>query len=467
MSSTSPKKSSTPSAGQTLASELAGKLPPQNPEAETSVLGSIMVDQEAIVKVADILSPEDFYLSGNSLIYTAMLDLYEARQPLDILTLSNRLESAGELDRIGGASYLTDLVAGVPSAAHVVHYAGIVTHKATLRRLISAANNIVGLGFDENSPLDTLLDQAEQTLFGVSQKHLKQNFVPISTVLAESFDRLDDLHKDKNQLRGVPTGFKALDNLLAGFQKSDLIILAARPAMGKTTFALNIAQHVAVKEGVPVGVFSLEMSKEQLIDRLLAAESGIDSWKLRTGNLEDSDFPKINHAMAVLSEAPFFIDDTATTNIMEMRTKARRLQSEHDLGMIVIDYLQLINGRGGKSDNRVQEVSEISRGLKGLARELNIPVIALSQLSRSVESRNPAIPQLSDLRESGSIEQDADIVMFIYREDYYDADTEQKGLTQILIKKHRNGPTGDIDLMFHPEQLQFKNVEHQRHHAQF
>jgi replicative DNA helicase len=448
------------STGQFLTAETAGKLPPQNIEAETSVLGSILVDQEAIVKIADMLNPDDFYLPNHTLIYTAMVDLYEARQPLDLITLSNKLEGAGELERVGGSSYLTDLVGGVPSAAHVVHYAGIVTHKATLRRLISAANNIVGLGYDENSPLDSLLDEAEQTLFGVSQKHLKQNFISISTILAESFDRLDDLHRDKNKLRGIPTGIKALDNVLAGLQKSDLIILAARPSMGKSTLALNIAQHVAVKEGIPVGVFSLEMSKEQLIDRLLAAESGIDSWKLRTGNLEDSDFPKINHAMAVLSEAPLFIDDTATTNIMEMRTKARRLQSEHDLGMIVIDYLQLINGRSSKSDNRVQEVSEISRGLKGLARELNVPVIALSQLSRSVESRNPPIPMLSDLRESGSIEQDADVVMFIYREDYYDKETEHNGVAQLLIKKHRNGPTGEVDVLFQPELLKFSDLPH-------
>ncbi len=446
--------------GSKLRQELNEKLPPQNLEAEASLLGSILIDQEAIIRIADLVAADDFYDRRHSLIFTAIIDLYEARAPIDLLTLSNKLDVAGELERIGGASFLTDLVSTVPTAAHVVHYAGIVTHKATLRRLISAATEITGIGYDEQTPLEDVLDQAEQTLFSVSQKHLKQNFVPISTVLAASFDRLDDLHRDKNRLRGIPTGFKAMDNLLAGLQKSDLIILAARPSMGKTTLAMNIAHHVAVKEGIPVGVFSLEMSKEQLIDRLLAAESGIDSWRLRTGNLEDSDFPKINHAMAVLSEAPFYIDDTATTNIMEMRTKARRLQTENDLGLIVIDYLQLISGRKvGGSDNRVQEVSEISRGLKGLARELNVPIIALSQLSRSVETRNPAIPQLSDLRESGSIEQDADVVMFIYREDYYSRDEEKSGIAQILVKKHRNGPTGDIDLMFVPDRLQFRNLD--------
>lgn len=448
--------------GQTLKAEGNTKVPPQNLEAESSLLGAILVDKEAIIKVADIISADDFYASRNEVIYNAMVDLYEARQPIDLLTLANKLEEVGELEKIGGSAYLTELVDSVPSAAHVAHYAGIVAHKATLRRLISAASQISSLGQDEGMQLEDLLDQAEQTLFQVSQKHLKQNFIPISSVLAESFDRLDTLHKDKHTIRGVPTGFKALDKLLAGLQKSDLIILAARPSMGKTTLAINIAQHVATKEGVPVGIFSLEMSKEQLIDRMLATESGVDSWKLRTGNLEDSDFPKINHAMAVLSDAPIFIDDSPMVNVMEMRTKARRLQSEHDLGLIVIDYLQLMSGRKGGGDNRVQEVSEISRGLKGLARELNVPVIALSQLSRTVESRTPAIPQLSDLRESGSIEQDADVVMFIYRDEYYNKETENPGVANILVKKHRNGPTGEVEVFFHPEQLVFRNIDHSR-----
>jgi replicative DNA helicase len=445
--------------GETVKKDLAGKVPPQNIEAESSLLGSILVDKEAIIKVADIVSADDFYVTRNSLIFTAMLDLYEARQPIDILTLSDKLERLGEIKNIGGSSYLTELVDTVPSAAHVSHYAGIVSHKATLRRLISAANKITNLGYDENTAIDGLLDQAEQTLFEVSQKNLKQNFIPISSVLAESFDRLDDLHKDNKKVRGTPTGFRALDNILAGLQKSDLVILAARPSMGKTSLALNIAQHVATKEGIPVGIFSLEMSKEQLIDRLLASESGIDGWKLRTGNLEDSDFPKINQAMAVLSDAPIFIDDSAMANVLEMRTKARRLQSEHELGLIVVDYLQLMSGRGGGGDNRVQEVSEISRGLKALARELNVPVLALSQLSRTVESRTPQIPQLSDLRESGSIEQDADVVMFIYREDYYNQETDRPNIADVLVRKHRNGPTGQVELYWHPEQLLFRNID--------
>lgn len=435
-------------------------LPPQNLEAETSLLGAILIDQEAIIKVADIVHADDFYTQPHQLIFAGMIDLYEQRQPIDLLTLANTLDEHGALKTVGGSAYLTSLVDSVPSASNAAHYAGIVAHKATLRRLIQASNKIGDLGWNESEPLDGLLDKAEQTLFEVSQKHLKQNFIPISSVLAESFDRLDELHRDKKKFRGLPTGFRELDNKLAGLQKSDLVILAARPAMGKTTLALNIAQNVAIQQGVPVGIFSLEMSKEQLIDRLLSGESGIDSWKLRTGNLEDEDFPRINHAMAVLSDAPIFIDDSSMTNVMEMRTKARRLQSEHDLGLIVIDYLQLMSGRNTRSENRVQEVSEISRGLKGIARELNVPVIALSQLSRTVESRNPQIPQLADLRESGSIEQDADVVLFIYRDDYYNPDTSERPNTaDVLIAKHRHGPTGTAELYFERETLQFKNLD--------
>ncbi len=444
--------------GKTIKAEVTGLVPPQSLEAEMGLLGSLLIDPEAIVKVADIVTPDDFYVQSHGLVFTAMLTLYEKRQPIDLLTVANKLEELKELDKIGGSAFLTELVNGVPSAAHVSHYAEIVAHKSTLRRLIQAANQITNYGYDEKANLDDLLDQAEQALYRVSQKNLRQNFVPISNVLAETFDRLDDLHKDKNKLRGVPTGFKALDNVLAGLQRSDLVILASRPSMGKTSLALNIAQHVAVKEGTPVGIFSLEMSKEQLIDRLLASESGIDGWKLRTGHLEDSDFPRLNNAMAVLSEAPIFIDDSALANVMEMRTKARRLQTEHNLGLLIIDYLQLMSGKSS-IENRVQEVAEISRGLKALARELNIPVLALAQLSRTVEMRNPQIPQLSDLRESGSIEQDADVVMFIYREDYYNPETDRPNIADILISKHRNGPTGRAELYWHPEKLLFRSVE--------
>ncbi len=437
---------------------LSAKLPPQNPQAEASLVGSLLLDKDAIIKIADIVHIGDFYVEKNGLIFEAILRLYEKREPVDIVTLSEQLEKQSALKDIGGASYLTELVNGVPTASHVIQYAQIVAQKATLRRLIEAASQINTMAYDEDQQLDTLLDNAEKTLFDVSQKHLRQNFVSIKDVLVESFDRLDSLHKDKGSLRGVPTGFKGIDNILAGLQKSDLIIIAARPSMGKTSLALNIAQNVATKEGVPVGVFSLEMSKEQLIDRLLASEAGIDSWKLRTGNLEDKDFEKINKAMGILAEAPIFIDDSAMANVMEMRTKARRLQSEHDLGLLVIDYLQLMSGRNS-GENRVQEISEITRGLKGLARELNVPVIALSQLSRSVEQRSPKIPQLSDLRDSGSIEQDADVVMFIYREDYYDKETDKKNIADILIKKHRNGPTGNVELFFQPEQTLFRSID--------
>ncbi len=437
---------------------LSAKLPPQNPQAEASLVGSLLLDKDAIIKIADIVHIGDFYVEKNGLIFEAILRLYEKREPVDIVTLSEQLEKQSVLKDIGGASYLTELVNGVPTAAHVIQYAQIVAQKATLRRLIEAASQINTMAYDEDQQLDTLLDKAEKTLFDVSQKHLRQNFISIKDVLVESFDRLDSLHKDKGTMRGVPTGFKGIDNILAGLQKSDLIIIAGRPSMGKTSLALNIAQNVATKEGVPVGIFSLEMSKEQLIDRLLASEAGIDSWKLRTGSLEDKDFEKINKAMGILAEAPIFIDDSAMANVMEMRTKARRLQSEHDLGLLVVDYLQLMSGRNS-GENRVHEISEITRGLKGLARELNVPVIALSQLSRSVEQRSPKIPQLSDLRDSGSIEQDADVVMFIYREDYYDKETDKKNIADILIKKHRNGPTGEVELFFQPEQTLFRSID--------
>jgi replicative DNA helicase len=447
-----------PSIGEILEAEVsAGRVPPQNLDAEISLLGSVLIEKDAIIRIADIVSAEDFYVDRHSLIYSAIMDLYEQRQPIDIISLSNKLAEAGELERIGGSSYIAELSGGVPTAAHVVHYASIVAHKATLRRLIAAASNITQIGYDEQTPLDQLLDKAEQTIFEVSQKNLKQNFIPIHSILADSFDRLNEMHSNSGKLRGIPTGFRDMDKMLAGLQNSDLIILAARPSMGKTTLVMNLAHHVAAKEGIPVGFFSLEVSKEQLIDQLLAIESGIDSWKLRTGALDDDDFPRINEAMAELSEAPLYIDDSAMTNVMEMRTKARRLQAEHGLGLVIIDYLQLISGGARTQEGRQQEVSEISRGLKGLARELNVPVIALSQLSRAVESRNPPTPQLSDLRDSGSIEQDADVVAFIYRPWYYDKQADEN-ITEILIKKHRNGPIGDVELYFHPEQRRFTDA---------
>ena len=444
------------------------KIPPQNLEAENAVLGSLLIDQEAITKIADALTPEEFYKDANRTIYEAILELYSAKEPLDILSLSSRLEQKKQLDKIGGRGYLTELTDAVPTSSNIVHYAKIVREKSVLRKLLRASAEIDKLAYEhQGQDLDVLLDTAESRLFNVSQGFLKPEFTPIKNLLNEAFDRIDDLHKEKGKLRGIPTGFKDLDNKLAGLQKSDLIIIAARPSMGKTSLALDIARQIATRQKVPVGIFSLEMSKEQLIDRMLCAEAGVDLWKMRTGKLSDqpgplgeSDFSLIGHAMGTLSEAPIFIDDTPSANIMEIRTKARRLQSEHGLGLIVIDYLQLMEGRGLSSvDNRVQVVSEISRGLKGIARELNIPLVALSQLSRQVESRHPAIPNLADLRESGSIEQDADIVMFIYREEMYKKDTNRPHIADILIKKHRNGPTGNIALFFDLEHASFKNLE--------
>jgi replicative DNA helicase len=440
---------------------VAGKMPPQNLEAETSLLGSLLIDKEAIIKVADIVTAEDFYDDRNALIFSAIVDLYEKRQPLDLITLTNKLREVEELDRVGGSSAIAELTSVVPTAAHVVEYANIVAHKATLRRLIGAAGGISQLGFDENMPLDILLDKAEQTIFEVSQKNLKQNFIPASQILDESFERLNDLHSNAGKLRGIPTGFRDIDNVLAGLQNSDLFILAARPSMGKTTLVMNMAHHIAAKEGIPVGFFSLEVSKEQLMDQLLAIESGVDAWALRTGKLNDDDFPKIAEAMAQLSEAPLYIDDSAGTNVMEMRTKARRLQSEHGLGLIIIDYLQLISGGARSQDNRQQEVSEISRGLKALARELNVPVVALSQLARGVEGREDKRPLLSDLRDSGSIEQDADVVAFIYRDWYYNKDSDPN-ITEILIKKHRHGAIDDVELYFDAAARRFTDLDRYR-----
>jgi replicative DNA helicase len=438
------------------------RIPPQNQEAEQSVLGSLLLDRDAVIKIADLITSDDFYDDKHRIIYMAILALYDERSSIDILTTANKLTEGHSLDKIGGMSYLTTLVNSVPSSAHIVHYANIVRRKGTLRRLISASTDIVGLGYQEDMDLDSLLDMAEQKLFSVSQKYLKQNFVSLSEILHETFDRIDELHREKGKLRGVPTGFSDLDSKLGGLQKSDLIILAARPSMGKTSLALDMVRHVAMDGKKAVAIFSLEMSKDQLVDRLLAAEADVDLWKMRTGKLNDlgpdNDFERIGHALGRLSEAPIFIDDSGSLNIMELRTKARRLQAEHDLDLIVVDYLQLMQGRS--TENRVQEVSEISRSLKILAKELNVPVLALSQLSRAVEQRGgDKKPQLSDLRESGSIEQDADVVMFIYRDEMYSGkDSKKPHIAEILVRKHRNGPTGDVELFFDSEKTSFKNL---------
>jgi len=439
-------------------------LPPQSIETEESLLGAMLLDQGAIIKIADIVLAEDFYRPNHQAIFEAMTRLYEKRMPLDVVTLTDELERTKQLKEVGGASIIAQLTSKVPSAAHVVHYAQIIKEKGLLRRLISTATTITELGYQEDRPVDEILDECERLIFQVAQKTVKQHFEPVKDILVRSFERIDELHKNRGQTRGVPTGFRDIDNMLSGLQQSDLIIIAARPSMGKTSFALNMAHHAAIKHNIPVGFFSLEQSKDQLIDRLVAGEASVDSWKLRTGNLGNEDFEKLNHAMGMLADAPFYIDDTPNMTVMGVRTKARRLQAEHGLGLILIDYLQLMQGRASNDGNRVQEISDISRGLKGIARELNIPVIALSQLSRAVEQRPGHIPQLSDLRESGSLEQDADVVMFLFREDYYDQETENKNIVQIMIRKHRNGPIGTVDLFFIPEQTKFRTID-RKHEA--
>lgn len=440
------------------------QLPPHNLEAEQACLGSLLIDKDAIIRIADVITPDDFYSDKHKQVYQAMQDVYNQHDPIDIVSITNKLTERDVLASVGGRSFLVSLTTVVPSAANVVSYANIVQRKATLRRLITAAHEILKTAYDDSTDdVGQQLDDSEQALFSVSQKHLRQNFTPIGNILAEAFDRIDEIHKESGKLRGIPTGFIDFDNKLGGLQKSDLIIIAARPSMGKTSLALDIVRHVAVVERVPVGIFSLEMSKDQLVDRLLCAQAGVDLWKMRTGKLSDApghdDFPRIGQAMGVLSEAPIYIDDSPMSNIMEIRTKARRLQMEHGLGLIMLDYLQLMEGRGKNSDNRVQEIAEISRSLKGLARELNVPVLALSQLSRAVETQNVPIPKLAHLRESGSIEQDADVVVFIYREEYYKHETERKNIADVFIAKHRNGPTGRLELFFDIEKASFKNLE--------
>jgi len=437
-----------------------GKVPPQNLDAEKSLLGAVLIDEETLSDISEHVTARDFYDRRHSIIYDAMMRLFEKHKPVDLLTLTEELQGKKELDTIGGSAYLTELTNYVPTAAHAEAYAELVAQKAVRRRLIKASGDISELGYNEETSTQELLQQAEAELFSVSDQSLKQDLISIESILTESFDRMEELHRNKGALRGVQTGYKDLDNMTAGFQKSDLIILAARPAMGKTTLVTNLAYNVATIAKQPVLFFSLEMSKEQLVDRMLADASGVDAWNIRTGNLSDEDFSKISEAMGELAEAPIFIDDTPGMTVLEMRTKARRAAHDQPLGLVIIDYLQLMQGSGRDNGNRVQEVSEISRGLKLIARELNVPVIALSQLSRSVESRSPQIPQLADLRESGSIEQDADIVMFIYREAYYNPETERENITDLIIAKHRNGPTGKVELYFHPEQLRFMSLDH-------
>jgi replicative DNA helicase len=431
------------------------RVPPHSDEAEKCVLGSLLIDKDAIIAVVEILRPEHFYQDAHAKIYKAILSLYEDRQPVDIVTLKDKLKKQKSLTQVGGTDYLTSLVNTVPTAAHAGHYAQIIKGFFIKRQLIATGSRLVERSFDEGMEAEQALDIAEQDIFSLSQKHLPRAFMAVKDALAESFDRLDELQKKKGQLRGLPTGFKDLDDTLAGMQDSNLIILAARPGLGKTSLALNIAQHVAVVERLPVGFFSLEMSKEELVDRLLVAQADIDAWKMKIGQLSEEDFTKLSEAMGALAEAPLYIDDTPALSILEMRTKARRLQTEHGLRLLVVDYIQLARGRG--LENRVQEVSEISQGLKNLARELKIPLLAVSQLSRAVTRRGKAIPQLADLRESGALEQDADVVMFLYRENEEDVEN-----VILNIAKHRNGPLRMIKLHFRGDRIKFYETEWKR-----
>ncbi|MFA5072203.1 MAG: replicative DNA helicase [Candidatus Pacearchaeota archaeon] len=438
------------------------KLPPQDIEAEKSLLGSLMLDKEAITKVADILHSEDFYKKNHQYIYQVVEDLFARGEPVDLISVSSKLKERNQLENVGGTAYLTELINTVPTASHVMTYAKIVQKKRILRDLITAGTEISLMGYEEENESDDLLDSAERRIFSITQKNLTQSFLPIKPFLEEAFERIERISKQKGALRGISTGFNGLDSILSGLQNSDLVILAARPSMGKSSLALDIAKNVALKEKKPVGIFSLEMSKDQLIDRLISSESNIDSWKLRQGMLstegDQNDFVCIQHALGTLSEAPIYIDDASSCSVLQMRAMARRLQASHGLGLIVVDYLQLIEP-SNKIINSVQQITEISRQLKGLARELNIPVLALSQLSRAVEQRTPKVPRLSDLRDSGSIEQDADVVLFIYREDVYQEESPRKGIADIIIAKHRNGPIGRVELFFDKQRACFRNIE--------
>lgn len=434
------------------------RIPPHNAEAEQSVLGAIMIDPKSIDMVSDVIRPEDFYENKHGDIFEAMLELYVKREPIDLLSLSNKLKERKVLKNIGGNAYLTDLVNSVPSAANIKHYAEIVRKKKILRDLIESSSHISDLGFNENEDVEQLLDDAEKKIFSIARHSINQKFRGVKDLFSDAWDRLDKLHKSKDELRGITTGFDHLDNKLAGLQNSDLVILAARPSMGKTALALDIARNAA-KNGVPVGIFSLEMSAQQIVDRLLAAEASVDSWKMRTGKgLTDDDFTRIGDALNTLSQTPIYIDDEASKNILQMRAMARRLKSEHGLGLLIVDYLQLMAPRTN-TDNMVQQITEISRSLKGLAKELDVPVLALSQLSRSVEARQDKRPKLHDLRDSGSIEQDADVVMFIYREKENMDEQPDFIEAEILIEKHRNGPTGRVMLHFNPHKISFRSIE--------
>jgi replicative DNA helicase len=439
---------------------LLDRIPPQNLEAEQAVLGAMLIEREAISKVAELLRPEDCYREAHRLIYNAMLELFNKNDAVDMVTVIEFLRKEDKLEAAGGIAYVTSLANSVPTAANVLYHARIVEEKALLRQLINAATNIAGMGYEGSEEVASILDSAEKMILSVSSRKMGGEFTPIKSIIFDAFNKIEQLYASKGSITGLSTGFKDLDKLTSGLQPSDLILIAARPSMGKTAFVLNIAQHIGIAEKKAVAFFSLEMSKEQLVQRMLCAESAIDSQRLRIGELEAKDWTKLVSGADRLSAAPIFIDDTAGITVMEMRSKARRLKIEHNLSLIIIDYLQLMQGSGkGKgSENRQQEISEISRSLKALAREINVPVIALSQLSRSVESRQVKKPMLSDLRESGSLEQDADIVAFLYRDDYYNPDSDKKNITEVIIAKHRNGPVDTVQLFFHKQFTKFSDL---------
>lgn len=441
------------------------QVPPHDEVAEQSVLGSILMDKDALIDVAEFLRPAYFYKDSHAIIFSAMLALFEGHEPVDVVTVAAELKKMGKLKEIHGASYLSELLNIVPTSAHAEKYGRIIQDTYMKRQLVSVAANITETAFKEEGEARQLLDIAEQEIFAISQLRSRRDFVVVKDILAASFDRLDELHKKAGGLRGVPTGFTDLDNKLAGFQESNLLILAARPGQGKTAFVLNVAQYITTFLKIPVAMFSLEMSKEELIDRLLVAQADIDAWRLKTGKLSDDDFTRLSEAMGALAEAPFYIDDTPGLNIMEMRTKARRIQIEHKVKLIIVDYLQLVDA-GKRFEGRVQEVSFVSQNLKNIARELKIPVLAVSQLSRAVEARGTKVPQLADLRESGAIEQDSDVVMFIYREEREEEEKwSPNALTKLLIAKHRNGPLGEIDFMFRGDRIRFYGMEKKHEEA--
>lgn len=443
------------------------RLPPFSLEAEQSVLGAMLIDSDAIIEVADFLRPEDFYRQAHQVIYAAVLALYEHQTPTDIVTVAEAIERDGDLDRVGGRSYLSSLSNMTPSAVHAQAYGKVVQRKGVLRRLIGAGTKIVAIAYEDPEDYEQAVDSASEEVYRVSQGRNTGKYRDLKSLLHEAYDKIDNLYSNKGEVSGIGTGLRDLDRMTQGFQRSDLIIVAARPSVGKTSFALNIAEHAAAKEARRVGLFSLEMSEEQLVLRLLSATSGVDSQRLRSGFLEDSDFPRIMHAMSELSEAALFIDDTPSLTVSELRTKARRMKAEVGIDMVIVDYLQLMHapGAGGKESNRVQEVSAITRGLKQLARELDVPVVALSQLSRQPEMRESKEPRLSDLRESGSIEQDADLVIFLWRrmeghdDDSHSADAEDGEWINLNLAKHRNGPTGDMQLWFKKSQTRFYQME--------